>query len=278
MNEDLTQTEISNYITNTGCEWEWRDMQKGSWHSGANFDLERIVYYEHEIRIALTDHGLPSHLPPHIPDALPAKQITEGGKYRAVTLADSPKTKGMQYWSKYSNDWTPIYFGVEHIRESRLAEEVTLRLPAATPFPDWDEMSTATVRKSRIVQPVVSETPETDSALRYCTAKLPRDEWIPYILGMSGTIERHRNQARHNHGVAMIKLEKADRDLTAANAANARLREALEKVKGYGRGDMGHQQMCDYVTEVAEEALTPQDPSASAAPASSLTPPPPPPA
>lgn len=35
----------------------------------------------------------------------------------------------------------------------------------------------------------------------------------------------------------------------------ALLREALNKVRGYGSADMGHQQMCDYITEVAEEAL-----------------------
>ena len=31
--------------------------------------------------------------------------------------------------------------------------------------------------------------------------------------------------------------------------------EAIEKLNGYGRADMGHQQMCDYVNEVCEEAL-----------------------
>jgi hypothetical protein len=38
-------------------------------------------------------------------------------------------------------------------------------------------------------------------------------------------------------------------------ANNALLVAALEKVRGYGKSDMGHQQLCDYVSEVVEEAL-----------------------
>lgn len=53
-------------------------------------------------------------------------------------------------------------------------------------------------------------------------------------------------------------LEQRDKYRTDADrlrAENSVLRKALEKVRGYGRADMGHQQMCDYVTEVATEAL-----------------------
>lgn len=35
----------------------------------------------------------------------------------------------------------------------------------------------------------------------------------------------------------------------------AMCRKAFEKLRGYGRSDMGHQQLCDYVTETATETL-----------------------
>lgn len=38
-------------------------------------------------------------------------------------------------------------------------------------------------------------------------------------------------------------------------AAAPELLAALRKVHGYGRADIGHQQMCDYVSEVASEAI-----------------------
>ena len=51
-------------------------------------------------------------------------------------------------------------------------------------------------------------------------------------------------------------MQQIERENTALRAHAERLAEALEKVQGYGRCDMGHQQMCDYVTEVADQALT----------------------
>jgi hypothetical protein len=57
------------------------------------------------------------------------------------------------------------------------------------------------------------------------------------------------NQACKERDTLRTKLELAE-------AACAAKDEALEKVRGYGRADMGHQQMCDYVTEVATEALS----------------------
>lgn len=46
-----------------------------------------------------------------------------------------------------------------------------------------------------------------------------------------------------------------ERDLAAERALADVHAEALTTVMGYGSSDMGHQQMCDYVTEVAAAAL-----------------------
>lgn len=75
--------------------------------------------------------------------------------------------------------------------------------------------------------------------------------------------EAHLFGARGGDCVTEVKAvvranfaRRLERENTALRAHAERLAEALEKVQGYGRCDMGHQQMCDYVTEVADEALT----------------------
>ena len=57
------------------------------------------------------------------------------------------------------------------------------------------------------------------------------------------------------HLPVLEQRDKYKADADRLRAENSVLREALEKVRGYGRADLGHQQMCDYVTEVATEAL-----------------------
>jgi hypothetical protein len=57
------------------------------------------------------------------------------------------------------------------------------------------------------------------------------------------------------HLPVLGQRDKYQAEASKIKAENSVLREALEKVRGYGTADLGHQQMCDYVTEVATEAL-----------------------
>lgn len=63
------------------------------------------------------------------------------------------------------------------------------------------------------------------------------------------------NKAKDNINVCQTSA------LIIANAKIEKLREALKTLRGYSREDIGCQQFCDYVNEVAEEALSATKPT-----------------
>ncbi len=166
-----TQSQLANYLTNTGCAGQYKSKETVGWKPHMPYCQVRIieaVKMGYPIRIALTPYGLPSHLDPHNPEGLTPEQITEGGLYRAVTKTEADAAQaGKQLWD--NDHW----FTPELIWRG---DGLTFRLPASTPFPDWAEMSKAKedvtwikapqkaedfVFKAPTSQPVPGETPET---------------------------------------------------------------------------------------------------------------------
>lgn len=131
-----TQIQLANYITNTGCEWEF---QWDNWYWSKPQPGEQVgLVRNFSIRIALTDLNLPSHLSPHNPANVSAEVITQGG-YRAWTVMERENPSNrindhvlIECWkdSKWDDTgWT----GTLLYR--------TYRAPVSIPFPDWGEMS-----------------------------------------------------------------------------------------------------------------------------------------
>ncbi len=100
----------------------------------------------------------------------------------------------------------------------------------------------ATSKKSKI-----KRAPESDSYARFCDIK----ELIAALLirhdPLVGMDENHPDRKR-----IQKYLDNAVNEIIFRFET---MTYALEKVRGYSNADMGHQQMCDYVNEVASEAL-----------------------
>ena len=136
MDMNPTQQEIANYITNTGCDFKARHLNSEYWEGWHGDASSFISDPECEVAVALTLFGLPSHLPPANPANLSAEQITEDGKYRAVTAKDSCN-QPHEIWNPYRKFWINGY----EVPCDFEGQNHTHRVPASTPFPDWEEMS-----------------------------------------------------------------------------------------------------------------------------------------
>lgn len=152
--KNATPTEIANYITNTGCKSFTGSCPCLDWGAkGHRPDCTAGHLY-----IALTPFGLPSHLVPHNPAGLSAEQITEGGKWRCGTANDFMQTGVFEYWKNENTGWVAGAFGGRYALH--LNPDFTYRLPADTPFPDWEEMSKAVI-ESEIPPPPINRCPST---------------------------------------------------------------------------------------------------------------------
>ena len=148
------QTELANYVANTVCDFDYRKNAQWEWMRNKVFQTLQNASDFHEkhfeIRIALTEYGLPSHLPPHNPAGLTPEQITEGGKYRCISRseADGRFTDRGEYWHPEAMIWMdgkadgPWHWNTD----------ANIRVPADTPFPDWEEISKAATEESSGVQ------------------------------------------------------------------------------------------------------------------------------
>lgn len=159
--KNATQDELACYIANTGCDFEF-------FHPDFKFSVKVCIPAEWGPRdyvsagyhiYPILSFGLPSHLEPRNPAGLSAEQITEGGKYRAWSLAEQERAlKGfgaavddLQMW--LDGKWHANSFSGTHPNR-------TYRLPADTPFPDWSEMSKAKI-ESEIPPPPINRCPST---------------------------------------------------------------------------------------------------------------------
>lgn len=133
-----TQIQLANYITNTGCRFEWQFTAGAIWSSPYNQTAQWHVSQGYQIRIALTEYGLPSHLSPRNPANTPAEVITEGG-YRAWTVMEYEnlpiRTSGpmlVECWEDSNWDDTGWEGSLGHR---------TYRVPVSVQLPDWEERS-----------------------------------------------------------------------------------------------------------------------------------------
>ena len=131
-----TQIQLANYITNTGCEWEfqWAPGQWSNPQPGEQMGSSRNF----SIRIALTEYGLPSHLPPHNPADVPAEVTVEGG-YRAWTVMELENRSVRTFRHDLIECWKDSKWD-DTGWEGSLAYR-TYRVPVSVPFPDWEEKS-----------------------------------------------------------------------------------------------------------------------------------------
>jgi len=182
----LTPAELAAMIDREGLAFECRASEAHPWKTPRKCDSDALHYLRsaYEIRLApgaLTEFGLKPGLKPHNPDNLPADNITDGGKYRAVVAGDSC-IHPHEFWSSRRNRW---------ITGTQIDECVfggmssySYRVPINTPFPTTPPTT----------EPE-SETLRLDAALAFLKKK--NEHSHPDLAGYSVTgIQRLINDAR----------------------------------------------------------------------------------
>lgn len=130
----LSQQDLAEMIDREKLSGEQRKHERWPWEVIHDTSATELVENGYEIRLApgaLTEFGLKPRMEIYNPDGLSDEQITEGGKYRAMTTGDSCLTPGVEVWVAKTSEWiiaTPINQEAEHA-------SLTYRVPVNTPFP-----------------------------------------------------------------------------------------------------------------------------------------------
>lgn len=167
----LNQEQLAMIIVREGLPHQFH-YGDGRWIDSNNY-LTAIERWAngYEIRVkpgALTEFLLPPDLPLHNPAGLTADQITEGGKYRAVTKDEMT--------AKLYDETTEV-FSIGEWKPSRKYRVIThtYRVPVNTPFPK----ATHIVEPPEIVHPVVKPNLTTETH-RIVSAYRDAEGWILY--------------------------------------------------------------------------------------------------
>lgn len=135
----LSQTELAEMIDIEGLDFQFRYPHSNRWEKSSEWKgTPAIEFVEKGYPIlltpgALTEFGLKPGMIPRNPDNLPPEEITEGGKYRAITEGDWDEEDILPPTAEVYREDKQLWMGpFKYV--SFFHEIITYRLPINTPF------------------------------------------------------------------------------------------------------------------------------------------------